>query len=1218
MFIAKAQRLGGLYKKLFLTFYSQRPFTGLISENFYHGHFVCNIVKPSLQLKTPRISYYFYTIFTLGGLLYSGFCDAQILNNLSKITLLPGKTNYHLDSNYSVSQYSLELTKKNGQIYMQSYFFNPKNGILKFDTILTDTLILSYRTMPSLFTKPFYKRPVSIIEPVLPKDPFAYDPLKDGIFNSVNNGLKTDGNISRGISVGNKQDLVVNSNLNLRLGGKIADDVNITGVISDDNNPIQPEGNTQQLQDFDKVYIMLNKDSNNLIIGDFEMKRPNSYFMNYYKKSRGIHLDFQKNKNLIKFYSNVDAAISRGRFARNVIQGIEGNQGPYRLSGVNGETFIIIISGTEVVYLDGRRLSRGESNDYVINYNTGEVIFMPSQMITKFSRIVVEFQYSDRNYQRTVFKVGAGIQKKNSSIEINYFNEQDNKNQNFQQSLDGFDSSKMLSAKQILANAGDETGSAVIPRIKTIKPFDNAKLMYRKIDSLGFKDVFVFTQDPQSDSVFFEVVFSLVGSGKGNYHQKTSTANGRVFEWVMPVAGIPQGDYEPVEILIAPKRYQMLTVGVRRKFGNTETFAEGVYSNNDANTMSKLDKRNDDGFGLATGFKNITELTKNRNKLILTNQFKTEIVNADFKFLERYRPVEFDRNWNKQLIIPSANILNTPQVLANYELGFESFNKFKVNYKSAINYRSKELSGLNNSVSAFVTLKKIRLQSSFERLNNSIFINNEVQKNSFWNYDGEVIQSFKCGKMGGGFHTEKSVFKTTSDTIRTGSYSYNSGRAFFESPDSGKFSYGAIAERRQDKLPYHGNLNSSTLADEIKWHGGYQGKKSGRITFNGSYRSLQYLDTLVVKGKAEKNALGRIEADFPLFKKTVRFNTFYQIGTGQEQKREFVYYKVADGNGVYIWKDYDSNNVQSLNEFEIASEYDRKRANFIRTYLPVQGFIKSRNIQFNQTLNLTTPQSWQRKKSIKLFLTRFSALFVYRTDRRTTSNDAALYLNPLIFNVNDNLLLSSNASLRGTLYINRNNPTWSADLNRFNSQSKNLLVNGYETRENDETTINTRVNFNRNYGAVVQLINGKRAYYSQILTTRNYTYLFYSAEPQLQFTSSNNNIGAALIGKYYKATADTLTSENLEAGFEIRLSKAAKGSFTGNFRLVNIAFNGDAASPLGYELMKGLLPGKNYTWTIVYQQRISGNIQMDVSYDGRKSENSTIIHIGRVMVRYLF
>ena len=1151
-------------------------------------------------------------------IVYTGFCNAQPQSNLVRLKLIPGKQIYFIDSAYTIDKGSLKVSKSNGEIVLKQYEFYPQSGHIIFDSLLKDTLIITYRTMPLVFTKPFYKRSVSIIEPVMRKDPFAYDPSKDGLFNSNRNGLKTDGNISRGISAGNKQDLVVNSNLNLRLGGKIADDINITGAISDDNNPIQPEGNTQQLQDFDKVFIMLNKDSNNLIIGDFEMKRPNSYFMNYYKKSRGIHVDFQENRKLAKLYSNADAAISRGRFARNTIQGIEGNQGPYRLNGINGEIFIIVISGTEVVYLDGRRLSRGESRDYIINYNSGEVSFMPSQMITKFSRIVLEFQYSDRNYQRTVFKVGAGFQKKNSSFEVNYFNEQDNKNQNFQQSLDGFDSLKMLTAKQILANAGDNSENATIPRVKTIRPFDNTKLLYRKIDTLGSNNVYFFTQNPNSDTVFYEVVFSLVGVGKGNYRQKTSTANGRVFEWVAPIAGISQGDYDALELLVAPKRYQMLTVGKKQKFGNTETFVEAVYTNNNINTISKLDKNNDDGFGISGGFLNTTKINKSKQKIILTNQLRTELINKNFKYLERFRAVEFERNWNRQLNIPLPTVLSTQIFLANYNLNLEIEDKFKLNYRSTLNHRSKELSGLNNSISIGGKIKNTQIESSFERMNNSLFVGAEIQKNSLRNYDGQLIQALKFGKLGGGFHTEKSIFNLVSDSIINGSYNYNSGRVFFESPDSGKFSYGAIAERRQDKLPYLGSLNLSTLADELKWHGGYLGKKGSRININGSYRNLQYLDTLVIKGKSEKNALGRIEADFPLFKKSVKLNTFYQIGTGQEQKREFVYYKVADGNGVYIWKDYDSNNVQSLNEFEIASEYDRKLANFIRTYLPVQGFIKSRNIQFNQTLNLTTPQVWQKKNGLKLFLTRFSALVVYRTDRRTSSNDAALYLNPFIFNVNDILLLSSNESLRGTLYINRNNPTWSADINRINGQSKNLLVNGFETRKNDETTLNTRMNFNRNYGAVIQLINGKRAYYSQILKTRNYNYTFYSAEPQLQFTSKNNNLGAALIGKYYLATTDTLTSKNLEAGFELRLSKAAKGSFTGNFRLVNINFNGDAASPLGYELMKGLLPGKNYTWNVVYQQRISSNIQMDLSYDGRKSENSPIIHIGRVMVRYLF
>jgi len=1149
-----------------------------------------------------------------------GFSHAQSQTNKSVKVLMPGTITYQLDSNYALYSKSIHLTTDDGQISRSGYTFNPGNGVLQFDSAITDTLILTYRKLPDLFIKPFYKKPMTMIEPSMPKDPFAIDPARDGYFNAADNSLKTDGNISRGISAGNKQDLVVNSNLNLRLSGKIADDIAITGVISDDNNPIQPEGNTQQLQDFDKVFIMLEKDSNALIIGDFEMKSPSGYFMKYYKKSRGMHVDYKKELGGAKIYSNADVAISRGRFARNLIQGSEGNQGPYRLSGNNGETFIIIISGTEVVYLDGRRLSRGESRDYVINYNSGEVTFTPNQMINGFSRIVVEFQYSDRNYSRSILKTRVGMQRKNMNVELNYFTEQDNKNQPFQikSSLEGFDSTRMLTGKQILADAGDNVNNAYISRSRTVKPYDNSKLLYRKIDSLGFKDIYVFTQNPESDTVFFELVYSLVGAGNGNYRQKNSTANGRVFEWVMPIGGQAQGDYEPVEVLVPPTRYQMVTLAIKQRFGNTETFTELVHTNTNINTFSNLDKRNDDGFGMVSGIKNVSKLRVKKDSLIMTNQFKTELVNQDFKYVERYRPVEFERQWNKQLKIPVANSFSLPEVLANYDFNIERTDKLRLNYRASVYYRSKAVNGLSNSVFAAVKIKKTRFQSSAEHMNNDVPLTAGVLKNAFSNYDGEVSHIFKIGKTGGGYHSEKSTFKSAGDSLLNGSYSYQSVRAYIESNDTSVLTYGLLAERRKDELPYWGVLNASTQVDEIKWRGGYTAKKGSRISINGSFRSLQYLDTLIVKGNPEKNALGRLEADFPIYKKAIKFNTFYQIGTGQEQKREITYFQVADGNGVYIWNDYDSNKVQSLNEFEIASDYDRRRANFIRTFLPVQGFTKSRNIQFNQTVNINAPALWSKKKGIKNLMTKFGALFVFRTDRRTTSNNAALYLNPLIYTVNDIQLLSSNSSIRGTLYINRNNPTWSADINKQSSQSKNLLVNGFETRENDDITLNNRINFSRNWGTVVQIIQGDRNYYSQILESRNYNYKFYSVEPQLQFTSSNNNIGAALIAKYYDARTDTLKNNNIETGVELRLSKAGKGSFTGNFKLVNIAFNGDAASPLGYELMRGLLPGKNYTWNVVYQQRISANIQMDLAYDGRKSENSPIIHIGRVLARYLF
>ncbi len=521
-----------------------------------------------------------------------------------------------------------------------------------------DSVFVTYRSFPYKLNAVVKRLNYDSVENKFLVNPSVfntpYDHGSDNFFNFGN--LTYNGSFGRAISFGNSQDAVVTSNLNLQLSGYLADSIEILAAITDNNLPVQPDGTTAELSDFDKIYLQFKKRNWALSLGDLDLRQNQQYFLSFYKRLQGAA--FETTSRISSSVTNkatISGAVSKGKYTRNIFQGLEGNQGPYRLQGANNELYFFVLAGTEKIYIDGQLLQRGEDQDYTINYNTAEITFTPRRLITKDSRIQAEFEYSNQSYLNVnlYFADELNIGSK-LKLKMGVYSNSDSRNSPINQTLNA-------DQKKFLNLIGDSINKAYYP-YSSVDTLSQGKILYQKVDTvyqaangLFYHDsIYVYSVNPAV--TLYNLSFTNVGQGNGNYLPSLNGINGNVFQWIAPINGQKQGQFEAAEFLVTPKTQQVYSVGADYSIThNTVVSGEFAASHYDVNTLSTKGKSNDNGYATRLQLNNFHPFLRSAKGLQLQSRLYYEYDNINFQPIERLRPVEFYRDWGLPYQMPAAN-----------------------------------------------------------------------------------------------------------------------------------------------------------------------------------------------------------------------------------------------------------------------------------------------------------------------------------------------------------------------------------------------------------------------------------------------------------------------------------------------------------------------------------------------------------------------------------
>ena len=1048
-------------------------------------------------------------------------------------------------------------------------------------------------------------------------------PGRDATYASSSK-LRRSGSITRGITSGTGRDVAIESGLRLQVEGPITDGLNLRAALTDEDTPILPEGSTQRINEFDRVFIELRTSSGSVQLGDFDSRISGGEYAQLRRKLQGVTAFGKiapKSEGLFRGGSfSIAGATSRGIFRVQEIQPIDGVQGPYRLEGNNGERFIIVIPGSEVVYLDGNRLDRGELNDYVVDYATGELTFSPTRIVTSDRRISVEFQYSTQQFTRTLlaadFDTGFGrISNGNPLFSIGGSIVREADGDQFGQEF-GLTPADSLSI--VLSGDTDAFSSGAVRVVYDPEALFTQYVVDVFIDPLnGEAPIFVVITTAPADSVqVFRVSFSRLGVGKGSYERTGLVSNGIAYRHV----GAGNGEYEPVRLLPKPTLKQVFDVrATLNPSPILSLLGEWASSINDLNRLSGADAADDAGsayhFGVTV---HPTRLRLGSQTLgVFSAAYTRRFRDAWFSSFERIRPIEFARQWNIQNLevdatggILGAGDERLDEFSTRYSWSDSSF--VETGYGALVlgsSFEGKRWDGRIRMSEGPLP----RLDYRIESISSENFL--VFERGNWFRQQGRLSRGFMNNSLIPFVEFEHENLKQRSeltDSLVAPSTRFLETRIGVSWNQAG-YAVRMEVERRTadyyisgawrpvDAWTLSSNLSldpSRSLHSDV--HVGIRHSDSNPLP-GGSFE-VQSKNSFVLRwnGKWRAQSTG------------LSLTWLYQAQTERSATMQEIYIRTGQERGEFVWLDENEDGVIQLEEF--VPETTPNEGVYVRTFIPSDSLEATTGVRGRIRLDISPGSLFQSGASaLQTFLKGVKSSTVVDLEERSRTPDPNdVYLLRLGSFRSSEYTLNGRLRIRQEFSFFRNSRSVDLNLSLQSARSLSELSAGEERRQSDLVRVFGRLTFHPRWSLRATIERSNEAQKSESFVSRNYDIVTTGFSPSVTWNASRPllvTVATVISQKDEQNLGGRAKTVRIPIDARYRLER--KFDLAARFEVASVDLKGQYAGRTAFELTDGRGAGTSYLWRLSLQSYLSDVLTATISYDGRAPEDRKVIHTAR-------